>query len=108
MSREYVHVWYDDNDNLLGVDGLRDQVAAVGVYIDNATVTAQILDGQTEAVIPNSSITLQAAGAGGNYRGHYSYTLPLVLGQLYIARLTLDGGGLRGSDDVEFRVQRRH
>lgn len=83
---------YLSNDNLLEIDGLKN--TATDAYINNATVTATLVDeGGTAVVGETWPITLSyVSGSDGKYRGTLKDTLSLTAGLGYTAQITADGG----------------
>jgi hypothetical protein len=91
-------VIYVSNDNLLKVNGLRNALAAAGVYLETATVTVTLVDEQGAAVSGETwPLSLAfVAGSDGNYRATLKDTLSITADKKYKAKITADGGvGLR-------------
>lgn len=96
------------NTNLLELQGFKDEVA--GTYINDATVTATVLD-ETEAEVSGVTfpVTLDyVAASKGDYRAVLSEDLALTADKFYTAVITADGGTDRtGVWRFPFRAQHR-
>lgn len=89
-----VDVIYLANDNLLELQGL--QNAATAAYVNNATVTATVVDKAGANVAGQSwPVTLAyVAASNGNYRGTLEDALSLAENEDYSARVSVSGSGL--------------
>lgn len=101
-------VIYIENDNLLQLNGLKNE--ATGAYVNDAVVTGRLKD-ETGADVSGQSwpVTLQyVAASNGNYRVTLEETLSLVVGKKYVAEVTAVGNGLNAKFKTQFiAVERR-
>ncbi len=100
-----VRVLFHESDNLLELDGLQDALTLA--FINNATVTARVLDrAGTEVTGQTWPLTLgYVAASDGDYRGNLSDTLALDKGQVVTVEIIADGGaGLKRKFEIEARV----
>jgi hypothetical protein len=79
----------------------------LGVFINDATVTAEIKT-SAEAAVSGSSISLSyVAVSDGDYRGSFPHTLVLTEGAQYFVEVTAtrapDNGFRRWTERAEFR-----
>lgn len=102
-----VDVIYLANDNLLELQGL--QNAATAAYVNNATVTATVVDKNGANVAGQSwPVTLSYVSASnGNYRGTLEDALALTEGEDYTARVAISGAGLTAFFEHPLRALRR-
>jgi len=96
------------NDNLLVLDGLKNQQD--GSYLNAATVTCTLVNGNGTNVAGQTwplALVFQA-GSNGKYVGTLEDTLSLSEGQVYTARIDADGGaGLKGHWEIPLKAQVR-
>lgn len=87
---------YVGNDNLIELDVLTNAISSA--YINNATVTMQLVDSSNNVVAGTCSLTMAyIASSNGKYRATLPDTLTLTVGQEYKAKVTANGGdGLLG------------
>ncbi|MGH8626450.1 MAG: hypothetical protein ACREYC_14670 [Gammaproteobacteria bacterium] len=102
-----VDVIYLANDNLLELQGLTN--AASGAYVNDATVTATVVDKNGANVAGGSwPLTLAyVAASNGKYRGTLQETLTLTEGQDYTAKVTVAGAGLTAFFEHPLRALKR-
>ena len=83
---------YISNDNILELNGLKDEVA--GTFINSATVTVTLVDSDgTEVVGDTWPKTMSyATSSDGIYRATLLDTLTLTEGACYTAKVIADGG----------------
>ncbi len=95
---------YDQNDNLIKVNGLEDDAAA-GTYLNAATVTATLQDPDGSDVTGATNITLNyIAASNGNYEGTIESTVTLTVGPGYLLVIDADEGGVVGHWELEAEV----
>jgi len=96
------------NDNLLVVDGLKNE--ADGSYINSATVTCTLVDGGGTPVTGQTwplPVVYQPS-SNGKYIGTLEDTLNLTESQTYTAKVDADGGaGLKGHWEKPLRAKVR-
>jgi hypothetical protein len=99
---------YFSSDNLLEVTGLKN--AASGNFVNNATVTANIVDSDGNAVTNATNISLSyISGSNGNYRGTIPDTADIDRSAEYVAQITADGGaGLKAYWEIDLQSQVRY
>lgn len=89
-------VYYDRNSNTLEVDELKNETT--GAFVNNATVTGDLLEEGQTAPVPGTAGTALAYVAASN--GKYRATLPVLAlnkARRYFARITAAvPGGLQG------------
>jgi len=96
------------NTNLLELTGLKD--AITGAFINDATVTATVVDEDGVAVSGASwPVTLAYVSASnGDYRAVLSHALALTPYRTHVARIDADGGSDRvGHWEFDFLPQTR-
>lgn len=97
-----IHILYDNNDNILEVDGLKNDLT--GVFLNTATVTVTLKDATGAEVAgdiwPKAMEYLDASN--GIYRTTLPYSLVMTAGSRYSAVIAADGGaGLHAEWTVE-------
>ncbi len=83
---------YLSNDHLLELRGLKN--IATDAYIDDATVTAILVD-EDDAQVSGQTWPLAlsyVAGSDGIYRGTLTDSLSLTVDRVYTAQITVSGG----------------
>jgi len=101
---------YVSNDSLLKLDGLEDEAATTTTYINDATVTATLVDEDGANVSGQSwPVTLSyVAASNGNYRATLEDVLVLSHGSNYTAKITANGGaGLMGYWELPIAAETR-
>ena len=99
---------YLANDNLLVVDGLKNE--SDGTYLNAASVTCTLVNGSG---VPVSGQTwplamVYQAGSNGKYIGTLEDTLSLSEGQTYVAVIDADAGsGLKGHWEIPLKAKVR-
>lgn len=81
------------NDNVLRLDGLRDDVT--GLYANSATVTAQLKDAPTGANVGTQISLGYVAASNGRYEGIVPDDIAVELKGRYVAEITADAGANR-------------
>jgi hypothetical protein len=81
-----------NSDNLVRLDGLTN--ASRGAYINNATVTFNLVDASGAPLINAAGMSFVAA-SNGRYEGTIPYTTGLTLNAFYTLQITAIGGGFR-------------
>lgn len=104
-----ISVLYVGNDNIIEVDGLKNDLT--GTDLNGATVTVTLKDA-VGANVAGGSWPLampHVASSHGLYRATLGYGLSLVDGARYTAAITADGGsGLRANWSVECVARTRN
>lgn len=95
------------NTMLLQLRGLTDD--RTGTLVTTGAVTADLALTGGSSPIGGSAITLTYDGSDGNWSGLYPSDVPVSVGQLIDARVTIDGGSAlaRGFLLVSCKVQNR-
>ena len=113
MSALTIFIGFEGNDMVMEISSLRDSLAAIGVFLNAATVTLEDLRdeaGDQEYITPDvyAFPLSYVAASDGIYRGTAKDTWPLVAGERYIATIRASSGpGLRGEWKLTFEYQLR-
>lgn len=95
------------NDNILEVTELKDP--ATGSFINNATVTAVLVDSAGAQVAGDTwpkTLTYVSA-SNGTYRATLEQTLAIISGRTYTAQITALGNGFTGFWEHPFKARKR-
>lgn len=85
-----------DNDNYVELDKLQNQSSAASVYVNDATVTADVFT-SAGVQVTGASLPIMlpyVAASDGKYRGVFQDTLALVEGDYYRIRIDAAGDSL--------------
>jgi hypothetical protein len=96
-----IHILYLGNNSIVDVTGLRNEYT--GAFVSDAVVSVTLLDQAGQPVIgSNWPLTLDyVTGSNGVYRATLPYTLDLVEGGRYLARIQADdGAGMHAQWDM--------
>lgn len=86
------------NDQFIEIDGLQDPTT--GAFVNNATVTATLVDQYGNAVPGCTNVTLNyLATTNGNYRGLVEQTFNPIIGAGYTLQVTATAPG-QGVDNT--------
>jgi len=101
---------YRDNDNVFTLDGLKN--AVTGVYLNAATVTAQVKDLEGTVVVGSTPLDLgYVAASDGKYRivADKALFASLVVGEYYDVIITGVESGVdyRRTERVIFAIRRK-
>ena len=102
-----MEVIFDMNDNLLKVEGLRDDQAAAGVFLNAATLSADVKDEDDVLIVAVASLSY-VTSSDGNYTGTIPDTTVFTKNTRGIVEITANAGvGLQGFWTLAFRVRTR-
>ncbi len=96
------------NDMIIELLGLQDGVTLA--YLNAATVTVTLVDCDTGTEVVGQSWPLTmpyVAASNGDYRATLISTLTLVVGDLYIAKISAVESGLNGYWELPLTVEKR-
>lgn len=103
-----IHVLHVGNDEILELQGLRNELTAG--YLNAATVTVTLVDADGAQVTGDTwpKTLTYVTGSNGIYRCTLVYGLGLTAGGRYTAQLTANAGsGLRARWDMECQARER-
>jgi hypothetical protein len=98
-------VFYDETDNLIVLDGFKNVVT--DIYINDATVTAQVLDADGNEItgITQPIAMAYVASSNGKYRGTAGEAINAVRDDEITIKVLADGGaGLQRTFELQVRV----
>lgn len=97
---------YEGNDNILELNGFKDEAA--GSFLNSATVTAEIFALDKTTSVVSSQAMAYVTSSDGIYRVTLADTDSLVAGTEYYAFIDANGGaGLEGHWEIRFIVKTR-
>jgi hypothetical protein len=95
---------YNENDNLIVIEGLRD-TSTPGGYLNAATVTATLNDSTGAPISGATNISCNyVSGSNGDYEGTIQSTVSLVNEPGYTLVVDSDEGGAVGHWELEAEV----
>lgn len=102
-----MEIFFDQNDNIIELNGLRDQVS--GSFINNATVTVTV---KTAAGIVVTGETFPLAmnyvvSSNGKYSATLKKELAVSIGTTYYAEISVAASGVDGFWTLPFGVSQR-
>lgn len=89
---------YVSNDTLVRVQGLRNASLSASGYVNDATMTATVVDSTGDEVSGQSwPLTLSyVSDSDGNYEGTIQDTAEITAGSSYTIKVTANKSGLKG------------
>lgn len=105
----YPLVIYDDNSNLLTIEGVKNEQS--GAYINNAVVTVTLKDRDRKNLAGTTwPVTLSyVTASNGNYSGTVASTIKYPVGEfgLCIVQITASGGAAEFDFDCVYSVRKK-
>ena len=100
-------VYWNQNDNLLEVDGLTN--ARTGAYVTTGTITVTVIDASAETQVsgvvwPQS---FSVTGTSGDWVVLLDDAMVVTAGQKLVAQITASAAGLKGYWDSDIIVRTR-